>query len=406
MKILIISYWFLPSSIPNAKRPFYFAEAFLKEGWSVDVVTSYAGMTTLQEELTSHTQLNIKRIKDPIDSLCQNPNSPIKMLIWRFLRAILWPDELVIWSFKALFKTQFKDYDRIILCLRPASFLFTFIKKISDRWILDYSEVFYPVHAEIRRSPVSRLLSPLFIKLQQHALKKCLWSFFTSKKAQQEYVQRKIVDQKKTTYLPLFFDEKAYLNIPPPKNKFIIAYFGLFGYQNNIRSPEPFFKALNLFLSKNQEARSKTTFIFFGRCENYQAVMQLVKEYELQDVVEMNPPVPYKKYLELLQTATALLLLVSNKHNLFVPSKMLDYFGAQRPILGFVPPDSEVSSMLKDANMNEYISSEKDAECCAKNIETLWNKWKEGLPLCENSKTKQWTTSFQTSRILDIIKQK
>jgi glycosyltransferase involved in cell wall biosynthesis len=404
MKILIISYWFLPSSVPNAKRPFYFAEAFLKEGWSVDVLTSYAGMTPNQKELISHPNLNIQRINDPVDSLFRKSNAPVKTLVWRLLRAVLWPDHFVIWAFRALFEIRFKEYDRAILCLRPESLLLSFFMRVSHRWIIDCQEVFYPVYVGNRRSPIPWILSPVLIWLQRHAFSKAGSVFFTSELARKEYIRRKLVDADRTVHGPLFFDDKAYKSIPPPQAQFVIAYFGLFGSRDGVRNPEPFFRAVKLFLSRNPEARFRTMFIFYGSCENESEVIKCITRLGLQDVVDMNPPVPYERYLELLTTASVFLLLVASQDKFFIPSKMLDYFGAQRPILGFVPFDSEAYSMLKDANMDEYVCGEQDVERGSENIEKLWNKWENGAPLCENSKTTMWSASFQTARVLQIMK--
>jgi glycosyltransferase involved in cell wall biosynthesis len=403
MKILIISYWFLPSHISNAKRPFYFAEAFLKEGWSVDVVASYAGMTPGQNELLFHPNLNIRRIEDPLDAFCRKLSGFFKTAVSRCSRYGLWPDEFVGWAAKILFRVKPGKYDRVILCLRPESLLlFSFFKRISDRWIIDCQEVFYPVFIGNRRSPVLWLLSPLLTKLQRHVFKKAGCVLFTSESARKEYIRRKLVDADKTVHVPLFFDEKAYKNVPLQGLRFLIAYFGLFGYRNGVRSPEPFFQALKLFLERNPAARSQTVFIFHGR-GRVEKEMEIIERLGLRDVVEMHPPVPYEQYLELLAEASVLLLLVSSQHNFFMPGKMIDYFGAQRPILGFVPLDSETYSTLKDANMAEYVCGEQEVERGAENIEKLWNKWIKGRPLCENSKTAMWSAAIQIPRVLEIL---
>ena len=255
-----------------------------------------------------------------------------------------------------------------------------------------------------RRSPIPWILSPLFVKLQQKGFKKAGRVIFTSNSARQEYIRRGIVPVEKAEHIPLFYDDRICKNTPPPKEQFVIAYFGLFGTRNGIRSPQPFFQALKQFLEWNPSARSKTRFIFYGRCENDEVVVGFIKELGLEDVVKINQQIPYEAYIELLPKASVFLLLVAKQDTLFIPSKMLDYFKAKRPILGLIPLDSETASILKEANMNEYVCEEKDIMGCAKNIEKLWNKWLKGLSLCENSKTTMWSESFQTNRVLEIVR--
>ena len=119
MKILIITYSFLPSSKPNAKRPFYFTKAFLKEGWSVDVVTSYSEMLPQKKELLSDPKLNILRIEDPLETSYRKLNKSLKTVLFRTARAVLWPDQYVLWGFRILRKISLNKYDRVLLCLRP-----------------------------------------------------------------------------------------------------------------------------------------------------------------------------------------------------------------------------------------------------------------------------------------------
>ena len=123
----------------------------------------------------------------------------------------------------------------------------------------------------------------------------------------------------------------------------------------------------------------------------------------MQDIVSINLAVPYNRYVELLSDSAVLLLVASKADNLMVPSKMLDYFGAQRPILGFVPSDSETYRILEEAKMEHYVSAETDVEGGTRSLEKLWNAWREGRSACSFKYVEQLSASVQVPRVVQLL---
>jgi glycosyltransferase involved in cell wall biosynthesis len=245
---------------------------------------------------------------------------------------------------------------------------------------------------------------PLLRPLQRYVLRKAGVVLFTAESTRKEYLECGLVDEQKAVHIPLFYDDSIYKNILTPKDRFIIGYTGQFGAHKGVRSPDVFFEALSLFLTRNPEARKATRFVFHGPWNPIHT--PLIRHYTLEDVVEINDPVPYASYLELLEEAVVLLLVASSDQNLFVPGKMLDYFAAKRPILAFVPEDSETRFILKEAGMDDYAADEYDAEGGVRCLERLWKGWASGRILCGNSRAEQWSYSFQMPRILKLFTRK
>ena len=79
-----------------------------------------------------------------------------------------------------------------------------------------------------------------------------------------------------------------------------------------------------------------------------------------------------KEYLKLLQTSAVLLLVTAPVHNLFIPGKLIDYLGACRPILAFVPRDSEATAILRFANVKTYCSSDVDVLEGVQALKKIW----------------------------------
>jgi len=406
MKILIISYYFLPSTIANAKRPFYITKGLLDKGWDVDVITSDSNTLPDYTEQLTHQNLTITRIRDPYYTAEISLTGKLKKIILAFLKGfILWPDNYVLWALKILRKTDTKKYDRVFVCIMPISMIvFSLFKKVSSKWIFDYSEPFSLKTVKRRRSPILFIMSPFMMRLQRRMLKRSGAALFTSNTALQDYVDCGLIAKEKSFLVPLFFNDSDYSNKEPDKDLCIISYTGVFGMGVEKRSPATFFQALHLFLEKTPEARKKIKFHFYGQWQERDT--PLISKYNLEDIVAINPAVPHEHYLNVLETSSILLLVTDESDNMFIPSKMLDYFGAKRPILAFVPSNSETYSILKDAGMHTFHSEPYDAKQGFENIEALWNKWIRENLSCKNTTTNHWSFSFQMPRILEIVNKK
>ena len=101
-----------------------------------------------------------------------------------------------------------------------------------------------------------------------------------------------------------------------------------------------------------------------------------------------------------------LLLVVAPEHNLFMPSKIVDYFGAGRPIIAFVPGDSEMHQVLAQAGMLEYASSERDVEAGVRALERLWGRHQAGTLAAESAAVGHWSSTTQIPRYLELVERR
>ena len=124
---------------------------------------------------------------------------------------------------------------------------------------------------------------------------------------------------------------------------------------------------------------------------------------KLQDVVSINPAVSYDEYIRKLRQSPILLLVVSSTHNLFMPSKIVDYFGAQRPILSFVPQGSEMRQVLDQAGMAEFACDEFDVAGGTAALERLWDRYQAGTLSANADKMHIWSSVVQMPRYLNVM---
>ncbi|MEY2409250.1 MAG: hypothetical protein QOF48_1920 [Verrucomicrobiota bacterium] len=408
MRLLVLTNSFPPSNLANAKRPGYLVRGFLDAGWEVDVVSSRLGMDLNARETFVHPALRIRRMDDPADRLTRlfASDSAVFRAVKTSLYGSLWPDECVLWSLRLMaVARKAREYDRVLGFVFPASVLLADFPggRVDRRWVFDFQEPMSPQQRRHpRRSPVHRLLLPWLTKLERRVLQKAGRVVFTADTNLRTYVGEQLIEKSQAVHVPYFFDAAAFREpAPAVENRFQIVYPGVFDWAG-ARSPETFLRALALFLERKPEARSQTNFLFHGIWLSEHN--RFLSELKLHDVVTLRPPVAYQEYLALLKQSPVLLLVVAAAHNLFMPSKIADYFGAHRPILAFAPRDSEMRRVLEQAGMAGNTNDESDVVAGAASLERLWERFRAGKLAAADARTEAWSSEIQVPRYLQIVR--
>lgn len=407
MRVAIITHAFPPSRHANGKRPYYIAKGLLDAGWEVDVFTSNLGCDRVFTETLAGDRCRVIRVVDPVVKWLDRLK-PVRVLYRLGVSAangLIWPDFYAPWVRRAIKRMRKEGgYDRVLAFVFPPSMYLT--AKVNDlvdqSWTFDLQESVTPQYRKFpRRSPFQRLLHPRFERLEQKALHQAGRVVFTADTNRRAYIDAGLVPETTSEHVPYFFDARVFGSGTPDEIEgFNICYFGTFDWRGS-RSPEVFLNALAAFLKKHPDARGRTKFVFYGVWHpEHNAI---VGSLGLEDVVDIREAVPYGEYLEKVRSAPMLLLVVSSEHNLFMPSKIVDYFGARRPILAYVPEGSEMRHVLDEAGMAEQAVGEIDAEGGARAIESLWMRYASGGFGDLEANTGFWSSDVQVSRYVELL---
>ncbi len=408
MKLLVITHTFPPSKHSNAKRPHYLVRAFLDAGWEVDVVTSFIGVESDQPEVIEHPNLNIIRDGDPVwrlqGKLRKMRLGGLAKILGFAANGLLFPDFCAIWARKIFrrIKKEGRSHDRVLAFVFPPSVLLSGSYGVVDRrWVFDFQESVTPQFDRFsRKSVLQRMMLGRLKRMERDTLHDAGTVVFTADSNRLAYVERGLVPAERTKHLPYFYDEAAFRSPARISGRFEIGYYGNFDL-TGARSPEIFLKSLAGFLRRFPEAREATRFVFYGawlaRHDSF------VNELELGDVCEINAAVPYDQYLKRLQTSPVLLLIVAKEHNLFMPSKIVDYFGSRRPILAFVPEGSEMGGVLESAGMGQYSCESDDVTQGRDAISRLWAAHQEGKLIVDEEKTSGWSSAALIPKYFQIL---
>lgn len=170
----------------------------------------------------------------------------------------------------------------------------------------------------------------------------------------------------KARVLPHAFDPQLFVKRPAADNpELTIRYLGdLYGR----RTPAPLFEALGRILASEPEALADVRFELIG--PTYDLPLQKLGLGNLPEgLVAVKDPVTYLESLSLMAAADGLLVIdAPAKKSVFLPSKLIDYLGAGRPILGLTSPGTSAALINE---LGGWVASPDDAEAVAATIKTF-----------------------------------
>lgn len=144
--------------------------------------------------------------------------------------------------------------------------------------------------------------------------------------------------RKKAVVLPQCFDPTQFDNTPP-KGRITVRYLGNF-YGH--RTPEPLIDALRHIERKDQEFLDDVTFELIGSGDA--AEVSRLSSGLPEGLVRVRGNVSYAESVELMSLSDGLLVVdAPAAKSVFLPSKLIDYIGARRPIFGITPAGTAAS---------------------------------------------------------------
>jgi hypothetical protein len=92
------------------------------------------------------------------------------------------------------------------------------------------------------------------------------------------------------------------------------------------------------------------------------ATSALVAQFDVGDLVEVLPPVPYREALQEMLAADGLLVFQGTPFNTQIPAKIYEYFRARKPILGLVDTAGETARVLGAAGFASVAHIDRKEE--------------------------------------------
>src|SRR5262249_17321320 len=87
-------------------------------------------------------------------------------------------------------------------------------------------------------------------------------------------------------------------------------------------------------------------------------IIDLGRKYQVTDLVEIGPPIPYREALAEMMRADGLVIMQADNCNEQIPAKLYEYFRARRPILGLADPVGDTAHAMQAAGVRHIAKLE------------------------------------------------
>ena len=167
----------------------------------------------------------------------------------------------------------------------------------------------------------------------------------------------------KVRIVPHAYEPQLFQSAPNENNgRLIIRYLGDL-YQS--RTPQPLFKALEILLETEPELLQKFRFEIVGDVHELNLEQMGISRLP-EGLVVFRPRVNYFESLSMMTSASGLMVIDApvpkNSESVFLPSKLIEYVGADRPIIGLTPPGtaayliSRLGGWVADPGSTEQVA--------------------------------------------------
>ena len=355
-RVLVVAYYFPPMGLSGVQRITKFVKYLPDYGWAPTVLTvepgGYFAFDPSLEEDVNRADITIERTEsfDPTKifrkkSTVALPAESSRKWMSRISQALFVPDNKIGWLKPAvrrgvlLHKQQ--PFDAICATLPPytAGLIARSISmKTGVPFMLDYRDDWLDNPRHEYTTPIHRFI--------HHQLEKKVLSKASKIISINNRIAERIERRLDTYTSGNYNSEVAILTQGYDSNDFRgkqsitsadtlrLVYSGVFYDQ---QTPDYFFKALAQFVATNDNAREKIRARFIGLVPD--SSKNLVKALGLEAVVEYTGYVSHENVIDELMQADVLWMTVGRGkgQELISTSKLFEYFGVQKPVLGLVP---------------------------------------------------------------------
>jgi hypothetical protein len=340
MKLLVVSFCFPPEAMPRSIQ----VARLLRHLEGVD--------TVLLHGKDSRARFDPTIEPDAVDRIATRIQVPLPRPAWRRyvnagadrLNLPLWnrmPDQYAVWQRPALSAIG-EWWTRTP---EPPDVLVTFGNPMTDHliglaiarrfgtpWIAHFSDpwVDNPYH---RQHPLDRAVN---VRFEAAVVRTADRLAFPSEECA-EFVLRRYSDavRRKAFILPAAFNPDFTDRAPLEPGTIVLRHIGeLYGP----RTPKPLFEALRALQQSAPETLDSVRIEIIGGAGP--GMFQAAGIGELRPgLVRTRPHVSHRESLELMSAADGLLLIdgPSTSRSIFLPSKLIEYVGVERPIYGIAP---------------------------------------------------------------------
>ncbi|WP_407421660.1 glycosyltransferase [Methanobrevibacter sp.] len=364
-KILLISFYYNHNNEIASKRLQGIAKYLPKYGWQPIVIVPHTQNRTVE---FTDVEVIETEYRDMIPKFLPKSESTSNDLPNRFMsksvslagEVFAYPDGMKHWSKPAIKTCSEIIENEEIKGIISSSFPITshtiahdLKEKYGIPWIADLRDLWnsnpYINHTFIRNYFEKRLE----LKTLENA------DILTTTTPLAKKTLQNIHPAKKIVHVASGYDLEDFKGLNQTKNtdKLTLMYAG--SLYNGKRDPSMLFEAISQLISENKIDSNKIAIDFYGDTTN---LSELSQKYNIQSNVNIHGKVSYSEVLQKQMNSDILLLIswMDEKEKMFIPGKVYEYMGCQKPILSIGPKEGSLNELIEKTNIGYHTSSLED----------------------------------------------
>ena len=361
-KVLLTAFHFPPQAASSGiQRTLSFSRHLGRNGWE-PMVLSASPRAYSQQNPTQLASVPRELVVKRAFALDTKRHLGIK---GRYPDALALPDRWISWWFAAVptgLAMVRRHRPRILWSTFPIAtshLIALALHRVTGLpWVADFRDpMLQPSY------PVSKVQRAVYAWIERQTILRCKAAVFTTHSARDSYVARfPELPASKFSVIENGYDEDGFGGATPaevvPGERLTLVHSGVL-YDTG-RDPSPFFEALAA-LRDGGRISAATVRVILRAPGEIPVIEELVKRYAVQDMVTVEPPVPYREALKEMLEADGLIVFQGTPFNTQIPAKIYEYFRARKPVLGLVDTNGETARVLRAAGFDGIAQMDSSA---------------------------------------------
>lgn len=348
---LLIAYHFPPfQGSSGVHRTLGFSRYLVEHGWNASVLTTTTSAYP-RSEVSNYESIpeHVDVIRAPALDAARHLAVAGRYPAW-LARPDRWQSWIVTGVARGLLSSQARRADVIFSTFPIASahvIAHALHRMLGVPWVADFRDPMvmpsYPEEAATRRS---------WTKIERQVAASASRITVTTEGTAEQYRKRyPSLGADRVSVIPNGFDEELFAGLAAqvpaghdPARRITLLHSGALYPQN--RNPEPFLQALNRLITRGivDPLRIEVVLRASGSEPRYREIIARLK---LQEVVRLEPSLPYAQALAEMARADALLIFQGPDFNRQVPAKVYEYLFVDRPILALAEDEGDTARLLR-----------------------------------------------------------
>ena len=425
-KVLIITYYWIPSGGAGVQRWIKFAKYLRQFGWEPIIYTpENPEYPSIDYSFEKDIPDDITVIKTPIwepynvyRNLTGKKNQAINAGFISENKKRGWKDKLSIWI-----RGNFLIPDPRRFWIKPSvRFLSEYLKKNpvdaiittgpphsmhligmglkkdfpSSPWVADFRDPWTNIDF-YKDLNLTRLADKMHHKLEREVLQKADTVLVVSRGMEEEFTPFK---PKKLQIITNGYDESdVQIGTLALDAKFSISHIGTL---NAARNPRTLWKVLNEICAENVDFRKDLQIQLVGKVDF--SVLEDIQTYGLQEHLLKIDYLSHSEAIAKQNTSQVLMLLINQSGNAkgILTGKFFEYLAAKRPILAVGPTDGDAAVVLNETGAGVMVDFANE-QATKKAILDYYNRFKNGVLSIQSESVERFSRRSLTGELANLL---